>query len=145
MTNDEILVYRAALKQARTSFEQKKARVDEITRESGRLIREMTGLKRTITALAAMCSEEPWTDAMGITEACAELMAEEISEVSTQEVVQMLENSGFDMSSQKNPAASVHAVLTRLSEKGKIQKTADEETSVVKWHGPKYDPDGIPF
>jgi predicted transcriptional regulator len=144
MTEQEIATYRAALKQAKSSFELRKNRLDEISRESNRLNREMAGLRRTITALAAMCSEEPWLDSMGITEACAELMEAEISSVTTQDVVRMLENSGFDMATQKNPAASVHAVLSRLAEKGKIQKITDEKDSTVEWQGPNYDRD-IPF
>lgn len=142
-TAEELQTYRSALTQARTSFDKAKKRLDEITRESHRLNREMGGLRRTITALAAMCSEEPWNDSMGITEACTEVMEAEILEVSTQDVVREIENLGFDMASQKNAAASVHAILSRLAEKGKIQKIMDDEKNIT-WRGPQYD-DGIPF
>jgi len=61
-------------------------------------------------------------------------------QASTQEVVKMLEDMGFDMASQKNAAASVHSVLSRLADKGRIQKITDEETRTVSWRGPSYDP-----
>jgi predicted transcriptional regulator len=47
---------------------------------------------------------------------------------------------GFDLSSQKNPAASVHAVLTRLAEKGQIKKITDDNGEVT-WRGPNFDED----
>jgi hypothetical protein len=145
-------VYRAALKEAKSAFGETTKRLDEIASESRRLNREIGGLRRTITALAAMCSEEPWLDSMGITEACFEVMESEPFQVSTQEVVRKLESMGFDLSSQKNAPASVHAVLSRLAEKEKIQKISDEDKKTVSWRGPSFDPelpeisdDDIPF
>jgi len=71
-------------------------------------------------------------------------MESETDELTTQDVAKKLENMGFDMSSQKNASASVHAILSRLAERGKIEKiTADG--GAVSWRGPKYDPDYIPF
>lgn len=77
-------------------------------------------------------------------------MTVERSEVSTQSVLRSLESIGFDISSQKNAAASVHTVLTRLAEKGKIEKVAGKDSGTVLWRGPNYDPqsisdDDIPF
>jgi predicted transcriptional regulator len=152
MTREQMQVYRAALKEARASFDSTTKRLTEIASESRRLNREVGSLRRTITALAAMCSEEPWSDALGITESCVEAMESEPFELSTQEVVKKLEGMGFDMASQKNAPASVHAVLSRLAEKGKVQKITDDEKKTVSWRGPNYDPkiaeisdDDIPF
>ncbi len=76
-------------------------------------------------------------------------METEPSEVSTQDVVKNLEELGFDIASQKNAAASVHSVLSRLAEKGKIQKITNEETKAISWRGPHYtneiSDDDIPF
>jgi hypothetical protein len=98
-----------------------------------------------------MCSEEPAIDTLGITEACLEVMDSEKGTLATMEVVAELELRGFDVLTQKNAAASVHAILSRLAKKGRIVKveppTALEGKSVVLWRGPNFDPkyDGIPF
>ena len=63
----------------------------------------------------------------------------------TVDVARWIEMYGFDISAQKNFEASVHAVLTRLAEKGKIEKIT-EHAGAVKWKGPGYIPDeGVPF
>ncbi len=150
MTEAQMATYRTALKEARASFERATNRLREMASEKSLLDNEVARLRRTITALAAMCTESPWTDAFGITEACAEVMETELFEVSTHDVVRRLENLGFDIASQKNAAASVHAVLTRLAEKGKIEKITDEESKGVTWKGPhcgdfEISDDDIPF
>jgi hypothetical protein len=149
-TAQEIHTYQSALKEARGSFDRASQRLKEISMESSRLNREINKLRRTITALAAMCSESPLLDSMGITDSCAEVMENETCEVTSQDVVKGLENMGFDMSSQKNPSASVHAVLSRLAAKGRIKKIVDERTEAVTWRGPRYSEleitdDDIPF
>lgn len=142
MTQDQLATYRAALKEARTSFDQATKRLGEIETESYHLKKDISRLRRTITALAAMCSEDPIMDNLGITEMCAEVMEEEERTVTTADVVLLLEHRGFDIASQKNVAASVHSVLTRLANKGKITKVKIEEkdSEAVAWKGPKHDP-----
>jgi hypothetical protein len=152
MTESQVELYRAALKEARASFDSATRRLGDIESEAVRRRKEISQLRRTITALAAQCSEDPWSDALGITESCAEVMDEAIWEMSTQDVVRALENRGFDLASQKNAAASVHAVLSRLAEKKKIEKITKEENKTTAWRGPNYDAsaaeisdDDIPF
>lgn len=146
MDDGKIALFRSSLKEAREIFDQKSMELREIQRREYRLKDELSRLRKTITALAAMCSESPWADALGITDSCMEAMTVELGEVSTQDVVGRLESMGFDFSSQKNPAASVHAVLTRLADKAKITKITDD-SGAVAWRGPNYDPDydEIPF
>ena len=149
----QVEVYRMALKEARSAFDRAHSRVNEMAMETARLNRNMGKLRRTITALAAMCSEVPWADPLGITDSCMEVMEEMPFEMATTDVVKALEDMGFDLTSQKNAAASVHAVLSRLAEKEKIQKVLADDSKTVKWRGPKYDPklntgisdDDIPF
>jgi len=152
MQESEIKTYRSALKEARLAFERTSSRLLDINLEAYKLTDEISRLRKTITALAALCSEAPFSDVMGITEACVEVMTAERGTVSTQSVLKALESIGFDISAQKNAAASVHSVLTRLSEKGKIEKISDEGVGSVTWRGPNYDPktdeitdDDIPF
>jgi chromosome segregation ATPase len=143
VTQDQIATYRAALREARTSFDQATKRLREIDSESYHLKKDIGRLRRTITALAAMCSEDPLMDNLGITESCLEVMEDEERTVTTADVVQSLEYRGFDLASQKNVAASVHAILTRLANKGKIVKVKIEgkESESVAWRGPKHDPE----
>ncbi len=140
MTQEQTATYKLALKEARSAFDNASERLAEINQEQFRLNSEIGRLRRTITALAALCSEEPGFDHLGITESCEEVMNDMPFEVTTAEVVEYLEARGFDISSQKNAAASVHAVLSRLARNEKIEKVEDEENK-VKWRGPKYDPD----
>lgn len=147
MTDQQTLIYKAALKEARESFDRATRRLEEISVESYELGEEVTRLRRTITALAAMCSEEPWIDGLGITESCEQVMTNVKGTVTTLDVVKALEEMGFDLASQKNASASVHAVLSRLAGKKFIQKITDEEKKSVSWRGPNYDAeyDRIPF
>jgi hypothetical protein len=150
MELEKVDTYRVALKEARASFDQATHRLGAISLEAIVLNSKLRKLRRTITALAAMCSESPGMDELGITDSCWEVMEAERQEVSTLRVVQKLEGMGFDLSSQKNPAASVHAVLSRLADKGKIKKVTTSDGSIA-WQGPNYDEssqisdDDIPF
>ena len=151
MTQDQIATYRAALKEARASFDQTTKRLAEIESESCGLTQDMDRLRRTITALAAMCSEDPMIDRLGITESCMEVMEVKKIAVTTADVAKALERRGFDLASQKNAPASVHAILSRLARKGKIEKVTEEGSEVAAWRGPNFDPlveyddDDIPF
>lgn len=152
MSNGSKEIFRAALKEARLSFEKATKRLSELELEAQSRRLEISQLRRTITALAAQCSEDPWSDGLGITEAVAEVMETAFYEMSTQDVVKCLENMGFDLTTQKNAAASVHAILSRLVTKGKVQRVTNLENSAVTWRGPRYDPkaseitdDDIPF
>lgn len=150
MTTQQTATYKAALKEARTAFDKTTKRLTEISREASALKSEVTRLRQTITALAALCSESPGFDKFGITEACMEVMDTVSHTVSTADVVKQLDSMGFEIASQKNVAASVHAVLTRLADKGKITKIAAHTTdldtdvegeNVIGWRGPNYDPE----
>jgi hypothetical protein len=137
MDDDDRGSYRAALLSAREAFDKGVERLREIGLEQYRLNHEQVLLRRTITALAAMCSESPWTDPMGITDSCAAIMEVEPDELTTQDVMKRLGDIGFDLASQKNPAASVHSVLSRLATRGQISKVTREDDEVA-WRGPKY-------
>jgi hypothetical protein len=151
MDDDKIAIFRSSLKEARAVFDKETAELQRLESQVYWLKDDLSKLRKTITALAAMCSEAPWLDSLGIGESCAEVMTIERGEVSTQDVIARLEAMGFDVSSQKNPAASVHSVLTRLATKNKIKKI--ERDGSVIWRGPNYDEslsteitdDDIPF
>lgn len=130
-------IYRTALSSARNSFSRAKMTLRKAEADVERLRGEMSQLRRTITALAAQCSEEPAVDPLGITEACAEVMHSTIFTMSTGEVVSRLADNGFDTASQKNIRASAHAILARLATKGEITKVAYQ--GKVCWRGPRYD------
>ena len=147
MTQAQIATYSAALKEARLAFDRAIKREAEIAHEAYLLKGEISRLRRTITALSAMCSESPGMDDLGITDSCMEVMQAEKGTVTTADVVKALEAMGFDLASQKNASASVHAVLSRLARNGKIQKVTDAETN-MSWRGPNFDAkfdEDIPF
>jgi len=146
VTNQQTSTYKAALKEARAAFDRASKRIIEINDESCILSDEIDKLRRTITALAALCTEDPGLDDLGITESCIEFMEAQKGAVTTADVVRGLEERGFDITSQANASASVHAVLMRLARKGKIERVNDDDkTKKVSWKGPNFDPDYIPF
>jgi len=130
-------IYRESLQEARSSFGKATKRKNDITLELHRLNSELIRLRRTITALAAMCSESPGMDSLGITDMCMEVMESTPFSLNTQEVVDRLEELGFDIKAQKNPNASVHAILSRLAKNEKITKFEDGDK--VVWRGPNHD------
>lgn len=147
MTTNQMATYKAALKEARGSFEKSRVRLDEITAEAEDLRDDMNRLKRTITALASLCSEDPMMDGLGITEAVMEVMQSVNYTMTTADVIRNLEQKGFDLGPQKNANASVHAVLSRLSYRKTIVRIDDDDSKTISWRGPNYDPkaDEIPF
>ena len=149
MTQSHTDTYKAALKEARAAFTTVTKQLFETNEESRRLADERNRLRKTITALSALCSESPGFDNLGITDACMEVMEATAFGQTTANVVELLEEIGYDFSSTKNPAASVHAVLTRLATRGKIQRIQKDKDTVV-WRGPNWDKENefaeeIPF
>lgn len=138
MDEKSIQFFKASLREARTLFDKETKELGELERRVYWLKDDLSKLRRTITALAMTCSEEPWADALGIRDSCVEVMTVELVTVTTAEVTRKLEAMGFDLSSQKNAAASVHKVLDRLADKGEIQKV-EEDNNTIKWRGPNYD------
>lgn len=144
MTNQQTSAFRTAFNEARAAFGKATDRLQQIESEARKLKEEILQMRRTITALAPLCSADPRVDKLGITGVCAEVMEMLPDIVTTAGVVQWIEMYGFDISTQKNAEASVHAVLTRLADDGKIEKIKDEKTGAVRWKGPGY-VDDIPF
>ena len=142
MTKDELDLYREALAKARGSFDTSSMELAENEREHARLELDIANLRKTITALSAMCSEEPGIDKLGITDSVIGAMSETPFSWTTAEVVSALDGMGFDLTSQKNAQASVHAVLARLAQKGKIARVANarksEQGHPWEWRGPRY-------
>lgn len=142
MTADEREIYREALAKAREAFGESTYRLEEAQTAQARLELEIGNLRKTITALAAMCSEEPGLDKLGITDSIIEVMSESAFSWTTGEVVTALDGMGFDLASQKNAQASAHAVLARLAQQGKITRVANAKKNpqghVWEWRGPQY-------
>lgn len=138
--------YRAALKVAKDSHAVATQRLEALAKEQQSLAEYVGRLRRSITALAAMCSAEPEIDGLGITDSVAEVMATVTAEMTTQQVVDALDRIGFDIKGQKNAAASVHTVLKRLAKRGLVTRVEYPNNS-AGWRGPLYDPstEEIPF
>jgi hypothetical protein len=109
MTDDtlpspELKHYKTALKVARQRFKEATDRLENIHAESQVLDDEISKLRRTITALSALCSESPGFDDLGITDSVDQLMSNADSVMTTADVVRALESEGFDFSAHKNAA-----------------------------------------
>jgi len=144
VTSDDLASYRTALRSAREAFLKTNERLQAIQEEQVSLANELVQLRRTISALSALCSEEPALDKLGITSSCEQVMEAATAIMTTKDVIDALDQLGFDLASQKNAMASVHSVLTRMAGAKKIEKTT--LGSQTAWKGPNFDPDSdIPF
>jgi hypothetical protein len=146
VTKAQTDTYRAALVAAREAFDKSTSRLIAVKAELEILDDEIVRLRRTITALAALCTESPGFDKLGITDSCMKVMERAKTSYTTADVVAELDTMGFDVASQKNINASVHSILARLHHQGKIQRIQDKEKTT--WRGPNFDPEvdaDIPF
>jgi len=143
-TDDQAVTYRKALKEAREQFRASTERRSTLQFQLIETEDEIARLRRTITALSAMCSENPLLDDFGITDAIKEVMAKERRLVSTNDVILRLVDIGFDIKSQKNVQASTHTILQRLAKRELIERVGGQGKA-VKWKGPKYDLDPTAF
>lgn len=134
--------YRASLEKVRRDLLDRLDEQEAVHQRLDELREEISALRRIVAGLSDYCGvpNEKW---IGLTEACSEVMAQQETTVSTNEVVKALEDMGIDMGAQKNASASIHAILTRLAKRGEIIKVDDGKN--VTWKGPKFDPDYIPF
>jgi hypothetical protein len=142
VTTDERKLYREALAKARESFSESSGKLEKVKQEGIHLEQEIANLRKTITALSAMCSEEPGIDKLGITDSVIEVMSDTPFSWTTGEVVIALDSMGFDLASQKNAQASVHAVLARMAQKEKLTRVPKAKTNANgnpwEWRGPRY-------
>jgi len=129
--------YLKALDEARQQFKAVTERQTLLQSQLVETTNEIGRLRRTITALSAICSENATFDDLRITVAVTEVMTEERALVTTADVVQRLEEIGFDITSQKNVRASVHTILQRLARRQLIERVDYEKT--IRWKGPKYE------
>jgi hypothetical protein len=128
--------YLKALDEARQQFKVSTERQTVLQSQLVETEHEIGRLRRTITALSAICSEHSTFHDLQITVAVRQVMTEELGLVTTKDVVQRLEEIGFDVRSQKNPQASVHTILQRLATKDLIERVDYGKT--IMWKGPKY-------
>lgn len=91
-------------------------------------------LRQNLSSLAALCKQddadfEPGIlagaliDRMGITTDILAIVNRELAALSPAEVRDQLKELGYDLSKYQNPLATVHVVLNRLEEQGKIAST----------------------
>jgi predicted RNase H-like nuclease (RuvC/YqgF family) len=131
-SGDQIATYRTALKEAREQFRASTERRSTLQCQLIETEDEIAWLRRTITALSAMCSEPSTFDDLGLTDAVKEVMTNERTLVTTTEVIQKLAEIGFNIKSRKSAQASVHTILQRLVERELIERVEDDG-KFVKW------------
>lgn len=134
--------YELALKHARQELELLAVEEKESEERGVRRRERIAHLRRTVTALAALCDQPADIEAIGITEACLTVMMAARRALTTAEVEAKIAELGFDVASQNNPKASVNAVLNRLASAGKISKELSSaganDAGVITWRGPYF-------
>lgn len=118
-------LYREAFERAKADLAKAWARKEAAEREAGIAGEEMVHLRRTVTALAALCGENV-EDSMGLTEA-VRTVAPAGSWFTLKMFKTQVEAIGVTLEDLKNPDASVLSVLSRLHASGELQtgKTKD--------------------
>jgi len=117
-----------ALEEARRKLDDKRREREEAQATVERLDQEMIQLRRIIVGLSAFRGEEPALEEMGITDACRKVMASAKKHLTLAQIKDGLAYLGFDLTTQKNPDASVMAVLSRLADKKEIRKMELRQT-----------------
>ena len=119
--------YKDAYRDAKLEFEtlqnDRQRAIDDLKVIDARIVQ----MRRGIIALAALAEEEVDDVALGLTESVRALFNNATKPMTTQDVVTGVAALGFDVTSQKNPGASVAAVLTRLAENKEITKQVKNE------------------
>jgi hypothetical protein len=126
--------YGSALDHARAELEEALGDLEEWDQRLDALRTKVVQLRRTVTALSVLCNEPTGMDDLGITDACRVVMDNATHPLTTKRAMQLLEELGFDLASQKNAAASVTTVLGRLEAKGRIRRGVRDGDTM--WIGP---------
>ncbi len=106
-------IYRKAFEQAKADMARAAERKQAAQSEVDAAHNEVIQLRRTVTALAALCGENV-EDSMGLTEAVRTIMKSRSDFVSLNGIKEQVEAIGVSLSDLKNPDASVMSVLSRL-------------------------------
>ena len=139
MTKD---AYRAAFAQAKADQEQLAERRANLQSQLDETTADLFKVRRALVSLSALAGSEADISDIGLTEACRSVLADAEKPLTTHDVMQGIEALGFDLSTQKNPAASVLAVLIRLTKENvKRSKTRRSIGGIPRiqtaWIGPK--------
>lgn len=119
--------YRDAYRDAREEFAELLKERDK-TLESLREIEvRIVRMRRGVIALATLAGEEVDDVALGLTESVRALFAHATKPLTTPEVINGIAVLGFDVGTQKNPVASISAVLNRLVETKEVTRQIKNE------------------
>jgi len=117
-------MYNVALQHAKEDLEQALGEQSRLEERASELKEAITTLRRVVAGLADLLGEPSELSDLGITEACATVMNSAEYLLTTKDVLERLAALGFDLSSQKNAAASVGAILMRMQGAGKIRRVS---------------------
>jgi len=94
-------------------------------------------LKETITALNALVGDQPkktkGKEMPRMTEAIKQILIAAPDAMSPTAIRDKLVASGFSLKAYRNPLASIHVVLKRLSETPNVERTDLPSGSVYRW------------
>jgi hypothetical protein len=119
--------YVAAFRKARAEFAQAQKRQAELREELVATDKKLAELRRGLIGLAPLAAESVDDIDFGLTEAVRAALAQATGPLSAKQVVQAIEDLGYDLSGQVNAGASVQAVLARLVDSGEAIRTMRTE------------------
>jgi hypothetical protein len=117
--------YKSALQKAQADWA-------ELTRQEAGIAVRKAQLKRTIKALAALCSELPDISAMSLADAIRLVIASTTEALSVIEIRGKLNEIGYDLSKFKTPLASIHTAVNRMVESEELIHIPDAEDDTDK-------------
>ena len=113
--------------------------IDARIRQLNKILRGLastlpTDAKRILLERLKTVSRKP----AGLTEVIGDALRDNGGWMSTEEIREHLENSGFDLSEYSQASATLYNTLTRLKDSKRVERrfmrVPNQTTSVVKWH-----------
>ena len=105
--------YKAALKKARSDW-------NELVKKEREIAVRKAQLKGTIRALYALCSSLPDINALSLSDAIRLMIKGTNGGLSALGIRDKLEEMGFDLTKFKNPLASIHTAIGRMTQLGEF-------------------------
>jgi hypothetical protein len=136
-------------KEARERLEALKIMLDSLDAQRAERSNEILQLEQLLRSIAPFTTDHPLDaeakllnnfglvsslDGLNLADACRKVLEENDRYMSPREVRDMLEANDYDLTQHSNPLASIHGVLKRLVESGKVLPMADSSGVVYKWN-----------
>ena len=113
--------YRDAFERAKDDYDALLLKRNETEELLASIDADLIKVRRGVIALAAMCGEDLDEMNLGLTDSLRTLFNQAPQALDLQEILKGIVDLGYDLSTQKNPRASIMAVLKRLQDAGEVR------------------------